>query len=89
MKEDYSFDYVNSVVDLIFTYVLYYNINTYIIKEVMHMKKIMMGMITGFMIFVFCAGCSSTTNDNSSNALIVEDGMIKYSNNGKLEEVIA
>ena len=55
----------------------------------MHMKKIMMGMITGFMIFVFCAGCSSTTNDNSSNALIAEDGMIKYSNNGKLEEVIA
>ena len=55
----------------------------------MHMKKIMMGRITGFMIFVFCAGCSSTTNDNSSNALIVEDGMIKYSNNGKLEEVIA
>lgn len=53
------------------------------------MKKIMMGMITGFMILVFCAGCSSTTNDNSSNALIVEDGMIKYSNNGKLEEVIA
>ena len=54
----------------------------------MNMKKII-GIITGLMIFVLCIGCSSTTNDNISNALIVEDGMIKYSNNGKLEEVIA
>ena len=53
------------------------------------MKKIIIGMIIGLMIFVLCAGCSPTTNDNSSNALIVEDGMIKYSNNGNLEEVIA
>ena len=52
------------------------------------MKKII-GIITGLMISVLCIGCSSTTNDNISNALIVEDGMIKYSNNGKLEEVIA
>lgn len=58
-------------------------------KGAMHMKKIIIGMIIGLMIFVLCAGCSPTTNDNSSNALIVEDGMIKYSNNGKLEEVIA
>lgn len=58
-------------------------------KGAVHMKKIIIGMIIGLMIFVLCAGCSPTTNDNSSNALIVEDGMIKYSNNGKLEEVIA
>lgn len=57
-------------------------------KGAIHMRKIIIGMITCFMIFALCAGCSSTTNDNSSNVLIVEDGMIKYSNNGKLEEVI-
>ena len=53
------------------------------------MKKIIVGIMTVFLIFAFCAGCASTTNDNISNALIVEDGMIKYSNHGKLEEVIA
>ena len=60
-----------------------------IMKGAMHMKKIIIGLIIGLMIFVLCAGCSSTTNGSSSNALIVEDGMIKYSNNGKLEEVIS
>lgn len=49
------------------------------------MRKI----IVCLMIFMLCIGCSSTTKDNISNALIVEDGMIKYSNNGKLEDVIA
>ena len=49
------------------------------------MRKI----IVCLMIFMLCIGCSSMSKDNISNVLIVEDGMIKYSNNGKLEDVIA
>ena len=57
------------------------------------MKKYIICLITVLMVLGLCSGCSKdngtvNTNSTNNNSLIVEDGMIKYSSNGKLEDVI-
>ena len=57
------------------------------------MKKYIICLITVLMVLGLCGGCSKdngtvNTNSTNNNSLIVEDGMIKYSSNGKLEDVI-
>ena len=50
------------------------------------MKKKLSILLVIMMLLALCVGCSKT---EESNALVVEDGMIKYSNNGKMEDVIS
>ncbi|MDD5791865.1 MAG: hypothetical protein PUD22_04715, partial [Erysipelotrichaceae bacterium] len=50
------------------------------------MKKKLSILLVITMLLALCVGCSKT---EESNALVVEDGMIKYSNNGKMEDVIS
>ena len=50
------------------------------------MKKAIIILI----ILTICSGCKAQTADNTtSSTLIVEDGMIKYENNGEVQDIIA
>ena len=50
------------------------------------MKKKLGLFLVIMMVLTLCAGC---TKSETNNMLVVEDGMIRYENNGKMEDVIS
>ncbi|MDD6467267.1 MAG: hypothetical protein PUF50_03695 [Erysipelotrichaceae bacterium] len=53
------------------------------------MKKNLKWIIVGLIVLALCTCCALSNKRANPNTLIVEDGVIKYSNNGKLVDVIS